>query len=209
MNSLLFSLLFCLAIVPAAQAGGSQWTGNVNMHIARHGSSSTCSDQAMQALNENVADWLQNEIVNLLGSEDAFRLGVVQGTDNNGELSLTASFDCLDCSRVLNKQSIAKVLTVFMEHRKDVWLHETDAAIREGCVGDHTTVSRVMVTDSAASPVSSDGRRATATSRSAVFGSRNASDSDNNNKITCDSSRENSLKLIPYAERSMSCEISS
>jgi hypothetical protein len=173
MNSLLFSLLFGLAIVSNVQAGGSQWSGSVNMQVARHGSSSTCSDQAMQALNENVADWLQNELVTLLGSEDAFRLGVVQGTDSEDNLSLTASFDCLDCSRVLNKHTIAKILMVFMKLRKNAWLHETDAAIREGCVSDHTSVSRVTVTDTVATPVISldttAGRRTIATSRSAFL----------------------------------------
>jgi hypothetical protein len=205
MNSLSIALLFCLAMVSTVHAGGNQWSGSVKMQIARHTSSITCSDQAMDSLNDNVAEWLQNEFHTLLGSEDAFRLGVVQGADNHGQLSLTASFDCLDCSRVVTKQSISKVLMVFMQHRKDVWLHEADAAVREGCVGEHTTVSRVMVTD-IASPVivvDTTAERKAAT-RSAVFNARNSSDT------TCDSSLENFTELIPNAGRaSMSSEIGS
>lgn len=198
MNSLSFALFFCLAMVSTVHAGGHQWSGSVKIQIARQGSSSTCSDQAMGSLNENVGEWLQNELLTLLGSEDAFRLGVVQGTENGGTLSLSVSFDCLDCSQVVSKESISKVLMVFMQHRKDVWLHEADTAMKEGCVGEQTTVTRVMVTD--ASPLitvdATNGREARRTSRSAVFDANNAT------KTTCASPQENLAELMPNAGRS-------
>jgi hypothetical protein len=200
MNSLSNALFFGLAMASTVQAGGDQWSGSVKLQIARHGSSSTCSDQAMGSLNENVGLFLQNEFVTLLGSEDAFRLGVVQGTDDDGKLSLTASFECLECSQVVTKKSISKVLKVFMQHRKDVWLHQAGAAMQEGCVGEHTTVSRVMITD--ALPMTTnvhriDGRTSTRKSRSAVFDAKNA----NETEITCDSPRDNSTELLPNGER--------
>jgi hypothetical protein len=199
MNSLSNALFFCLAMASTVQAGGDQWSGSVKMQIARHGSSSTCSDQAMGSLNESVGLFLQNEFVTLLGSEDAFRLGVVQGTDDDGKLSLTASFECLECSQVVTKNSISKVLKVFMQHRKDVWLHQAGAAMREGCVGEHTTVSRVMITD--ASPTTNvhliDGRTSTRKSRSAVFDAKNANETE-----ICDSPRDNSTELLTNVARS-------
>jgi hypothetical protein len=198
MNSLSIALFFCLAVASNVQAGGEQWSGSVKMQIARHASSSTCSDQAMDSLSENVGEWLQNEMLTLLGSEDAFRLGVVQGTGNDGKISLTASLDCLDCSQVVTKKSISKVLMVFMQHRKDVWLLEAGAAMQEGCVGEHTTVSRVMVTDASPLTLVHDiaGRASTRKSRSAIFDAKNASET------TCDSPRENFTELIPNAGRS-------
>jgi hypothetical protein len=189
----------------SVQAGVDQWSGSVKMQIARHGSANTCSDQAIDSLNENVGDWLQNEFLTLMGSEDAFRLGVVQGTDNDGRLSLTASLDCLNCSQVVTKQSISKVLMVFMQHRKDAWLLETGAAMQEGCVGEHTTVARVMVTDASPLTLVHDvaGRTATRKSRSTVFDAKNASET------TCDSPRDTFTELIPNAGRSVSYEIGS
>jgi hypothetical protein len=152
----------------------------------------------MDSLSENVGEWLQNEMLTLLGSEDAFRLGVVQGTGNDGKISLTASLDCLDCSQVVTKKSISKVLMVFMQHRKDVWLLEAGAAMQEGCVGEHTTVSRVMVTDASPLTLVHDiaGGASTRKSRSAIFDAKNASET------TCDSPRENFTELIPSAGRS-------
>lgn len=176
------------------------------MQIARHSSSSTCSDQAMDSLNESVGEWLQNEMLTLLGSEDAFRLGVIHGADNDGKLSLTAYLECFECSQVVTKQSISKVLMVFMQHRKDVWLLGAGAAMNEGCVGEHTTVSRVMVTDPSPLTLVHDIARRTSTkkSRSAIFEAKNASET------TCDSPRENFTELIPNAgHSSMSYEIGS
>jgi hypothetical protein len=207
MNSLSNALLFCLAMASSVQAGGNQWSGSVKMQIARNGPTSTCSDEAMASLNENVGDWLQNEFVTLLGSEDAFRLGVVQGTDDDGKLSLSASFECLECSQVVTKQSISKVLMVFMQHRKDVWLHEAGTAMQEGCVGEHTTVSRVMITD--ASPTASvdpiTGRASSRKSRSAVLATKYANETE-----TCVSPRDAFADLLPNGGRlSMSYEIGS
>jgi hypothetical protein len=79
MNSFLFALLSLLLVASTAAATRKQWSGNVKMQIKRQaGATSQCSDQAMQTLNENISDFLHNELVTLIGREDAFSLGVVR-----------------------------------------------------------------------------------------------------------------------------------
>jgi hypothetical protein len=146
MNSFLFSLLSLLIIASTTSATRKQWSGNVQMQIKRQaGATSQCSDQAMQTLYENVSDFLHNEFVTLLGTKDAFSLDVVRGAAHGDRLSLTASFDCLDCGTAPDKKSIAYILKFFMQRRKDAWLPESDSAMTKGCVDSDATVSRIVV----------------------------------------------------------------
>jgi hypothetical protein len=147
MNSFLLTLLCLWTIASTANAATrKQWSGNVKMQIKRHADAdSQCSDQALQTLNENVADFLQNEFLTLLKAENAFSLGVVRGTVNDDSLSLTASFDCLDCGTAPDKQSIARLLMFFAEHKRNMWLPEANATVTEGCVGQDTAVSSIML----------------------------------------------------------------
>jgi hypothetical protein len=137
MNYFLFALLSVLIVASSAAATRKQWSGNVKMQIKRQKAGATTSqgsDQAMQALNENVSDFLHNELVTLLGTEDAFSLGGVRGAVHGDSLSLNASFHCLDCGTAPDKDSIAQILMFLMQRRKDAWLPESDSAITEGCV---------------------------------------------------------------------------
>jgi hypothetical protein len=147
MNSFFLALLSLWTIASTANAATrKQWSGNVMMQIKRHADAdSQCSDQALQTLNENVADFLQNELLTLFKATNAFSLGAVRGTVNDDSLSLTASFDCLDCGTAPDKQSIAQLLMFFAERRRDAWLPEANATVTEGCVGQDTTVSSIML----------------------------------------------------------------
>jgi hypothetical protein len=146
MNFFLFALLFLLLVASTAAATRKQWSGNVKMQIKRQaGATSQCSDQAMQTLNENISDFLHNELVTLIGREDAFSLGVVRGVADGDSLSLNAGFDCLDCGTAPDKDSIAQILMFFMQRRKDAWLPDSDSSITEGCVDSEASVSHIMV----------------------------------------------------------------
>jgi hypothetical protein len=150
MNSFLFALL-SLLIVASTAATRERWSGNIKMQIKRQpGATLQCSDQAMQTLNENVSDFLHNELVTLLGTEDAFSLGVVRGAAYGDILSLNAGFDCLDCATAPDKESIAQILMFFMQRRKDAWLSESDYAITKGCVDYEASVSHIMVLETVA-----------------------------------------------------------
>jgi hypothetical protein len=150
MNYFLFSLL-SLMIIASTTATRKQWSGNVQVQIKRQaGATSQCSDQAIQTLNENVSDFLQDELVTLTGTEDAFSLGVVRGATHGDNLSLIASFDCLDCATVPDNKSIAQILKIFMQRRKDAWLPESDSAITEGCVNYNASVSSIVVVETVA-----------------------------------------------------------
>jgi hypothetical protein len=147
MNSSLLALLSLWIISSIVNAETrKQWSGKIKMQIKRNAdATSQCSDQALQTLNENVADFLHNELLTLFDSEDAFSLGDVRGTVNDDSLSLTASFDCLNCGTAPDKKSIAQLLMFFMRHTKDAWLPEADATATDGCVGQDTTISSVAV----------------------------------------------------------------
>jgi hypothetical protein len=150
MNSALFALLSFMLIASTA-ATRKQWSGNVQVQIKRQeDATSQCSDQAMQTLNENVSDFLQDELAALTGTEDAFSLGVVQGVTHGDNLSLIASFDCLDCAKVADNKSIAQILMFFMQRRKDAWLPESDSAMTEGCVDYNASVSSIVVVETVA-----------------------------------------------------------
>jgi hypothetical protein len=162
MNYFLFALL-SLLIIASTAATRKQWSGSVKMQIKQQaGATSQCSDQAMQTLNENVSNFLHNELLTLLGTEDAFSLGAVRGDAHGDSLSLTASFDCLDCGTAPDKKSIAQMLMFFMQRRKDTWLPESDSAITEGCVDYDASVSNIMVFETAAPPVAFVDTSATA-----------------------------------------------
>jgi hypothetical protein len=151
MDSFLFALLCLFIVASTAAATRKQWSGNVRMQIKRQaGATSQCSDQAMQTLNDNVSDFLHNEFVTLLGTQDAFSLGVVRGAAHGDSLSLNADFDCLDCGSSLDKDSIAQILMFFVQRRKDAWLPESDSAITEGCVDSEASVSRITVFETVA-----------------------------------------------------------
>jgi hypothetical protein len=150
MNFFLIAL-FSLLIITSSEAARKQWSGNVQMQIKRQaGATSQCSDQAMQTLNENVSDFLQDELVNLIGTEDAFSLGVVRGTTHGDNLSLITSFACLDCDTVPDNRSMAQILMFFMQRRKDAWLPESDSAVTEKCVDIDAIVSSIMVVETVA-----------------------------------------------------------
>jgi hypothetical protein len=150
MNYFLFSL-FSLLIVASTAATRKQWSGDVQVQIKRQaGATSQCSDQAMQTLNENVSDFLQDELVTLIGTADAFYLGAVRSVVHGDNLSLITSFDCLDCGAVPVNKSIAQILMFFMQHRKDAWLSESDSAITEGCVDYDASVSSIVVVETVA-----------------------------------------------------------
>jgi hypothetical protein len=148
MNYFRFSLLSLLITIASTAASREQWSGNVQMQIKRQaGATSQCSDQAMQTLNDNVSDFLQDELSTLIGTADAFSLGVVKGTTHGDNLSLITSFDCLDCGgTVPDNKSIAHILMFFMQRRKDAWLPESDSAVTEECVDyDASVVSSIVV----------------------------------------------------------------
>jgi hypothetical protein len=148
MNSYFLIALLSLSLIASTSATRKQeWSGNVQMQIKRQAgaTSSQCSDQAMQTLNENVSDFLRSELATLLGTEDAFSLGVVRGDANGDNLSLIASFDCFDCGTTADHKSIAQILKFFMQRRKDTWLPESDSAMTEGCVDYDASVSSVVV----------------------------------------------------------------
>jgi hypothetical protein len=150
MNSFLFALL-SLLIVASTAATRKQWSGNVKIQIKRQaGATSQCSDEAVQTLNENVSNFLHNELMTLLGAEDAFSLGRVMGAAYGDSLSLNAGFSCLDCGTAPDKDSIAHILMFFMQRRKDAWLPESDSAISEGCVDYEASVSHIMVSETVA-----------------------------------------------------------
>jgi hypothetical protein len=151
MNSFHFALLSLLIVASTAAATRKEWSGNVKMQIKRQaGATSQCSDQAMQTLNENVSDFLHNELVTLLGTQDAFSLGVVRDVTYGDSLSLNAGFDCLDCGTAPDKDSIAQILMFFMQRRKDAWLPESDSSVTEGCVDSEASVSHIMMFETVA-----------------------------------------------------------
>jgi hypothetical protein len=152
MNYFLFALL-SLSIIASTAAARKQWSGNVQMQIKRQaGATSQCSDQAMKTLNENVSDFLHDELVTLIGTEDAFFLGVIRGTTHGDNLSLITSFDCLDCGTVPDNKSIAQILKFFMQRRKDTWLPESDSAVTKECVDYDASVSSVVVVETVSIP---------------------------------------------------------
>jgi hypothetical protein len=151
MNFFLFAPLSLLIIASSVEAR-KEWSGNVQMQIKRQaGATAQCSDQAMQTLNENVSDFLQDELVNLIGTEDAFSIGDIRGSTHGDNLSLITSFDCLDCGTIPDNRSMAQILMFFMQRRKDAWLPESDSAVTGECVDYDASVSSIVVVETVAS----------------------------------------------------------
>jgi len=145
----IFSLCVIASICDASSR--QQWSGDIKMQIARDDgppAGEDCSDQTMQALNENIGDFLHNELWTLLESEDAFALGVVQSTEENGTLSLTAKFDCLDCDNEHDKTALSRILMFFIKHHLSSLEVTTDI-----CVSQKSTLSSVSVIDKSTRPV--------------------------------------------------------
>jgi hypothetical protein len=143
MNALLLALLSLCAVASSVQ--GAQWSSDVSMQINKEGvhKAGACSESALIALKTEVGQWLQDELIDLFG-EDAFTLGQVTGIEVGNTVSLVASVDCLECSKVTNK-GLAHILMFFMQHMVDEWIDENNAGVLAGCMGEDTTVSNVSV----------------------------------------------------------------
>ena len=157
MNALFLALLSLFAIASSVQAekmlswsNDAQWSRSVTMQISKEkGAQPTaaCSEAALSALKTEVGEWLRDELIDLFG-EDAFTLSRVTGAEDGNTVSLVASVDCLKCSQVTDKDSIAYILLFFMQHMMDEWIEENsnnNADVLAGCMGEDTHVSDVLV----------------------------------------------------------------
>jgi hypothetical protein len=151
MNALFLALLALLAVASSVRgetvvwSSNSQWSNNISMQINKEGAQTTaCSEEALSALKTEVGEWLRDELIDLFG-EGAFNLGRVTGIEDGNTISLVASVECLECSRVTDKKSIAYILMFFMQHMMDQWIEENNAGVLAGCMGEDTTVSNVFV----------------------------------------------------------------
>jgi hypothetical protein len=130
----------------------AQWSRSFNMQISKESGSTqiiapACSEAALSALKTEVGEWLRDELIDLFG-EDAFTLSRVTGVEDGNTVSLVASVDCLKCSQVTDKDSIAYILLFFMQHMMDAWIEENsndNAGVLAGCMGEDTHVSDVLV----------------------------------------------------------------
>jgi hypothetical protein len=143
MNALFLALLSLFAVTSSVQ--GAQWSSDVSMQINKKGvnQAAACSESALIALKTEVGQWLQDELIDLFG-EDAFTLGQVTGIEVGNTISLIASVDCLECSKVANK-GVAQILMFYMQHMMDEWIDENNAGVLAGCLGEDTAVSNVSV----------------------------------------------------------------
>jgi hypothetical protein len=125
-----------------------KWSSNVTIQISKEGSrqAAACSDAALSALKTVVRKWLRDELINLFG-EGAFTLGPVTGVEDGkaNTISLVVSFECLECSKVVDKDAIDYILLFFMQHMMDEWIKENYADVLAGCMGKDTHVSNVFV----------------------------------------------------------------
>jgi hypothetical protein len=151
MNALFLALLALFAVASSVRgetvvwSSNAQWSSNVSMQINKEGAQTTaCSEKALSALKTEVGEWLRDELIDLFG-EGAFTLGPVTGAEDDNTISLVASVECLECSKVTDKKSIAYILMFFMQHMMDQWIEENNAGVLAGCMGEDTTVSNVFV----------------------------------------------------------------
>jgi hypothetical protein len=151
MNALFLALLSLFAVASSvrgdrlAWSNNAQWSSNVTMQIRKEGSQAVaCSEAALSVLKTEVGEWLRDELIDLFG-EGAFTLSQVNGVEDGKTISLVASVDCLDCSKVSDKKSIAYILMFFMQHMMDEWIEENNAGVLAGCMGGDTTVLNVSV----------------------------------------------------------------
>jgi hypothetical protein len=183
MNALFFALVSFFAIASSVQAcekvlswsNDAQWSRSVTMQISKQeqeegeegdgaqqqqqqlttAPAPVCSDAALSALKTEVGEWLRDELIDIFG-EDAFTLSRVTGVEDGNTISLVASVDCLKCSQVTDKDSIAYILLFFMQHMMDQWIAEknnnsnsnsnnSSNVLLAGCMGAETHVSDVVV----------------------------------------------------------------
>jgi hypothetical protein len=152
MNTLFFALLYLFAVTSSVRAekvawsNNAQWSSNVTLKISKEGTQApACSEAALSALKTEVGEWLRDELIDLFG-KGAFTLGQVTGVENGNTISVVASVECLKCSQVTDKDSIAYILLFFMQHMMDEWVEENNSAnALAGCMGEDTRVSNVIV----------------------------------------------------------------
>jgi hypothetical protein len=153
MNALFLALLSLLAVASSVHgeslqwSSNAQWTSDISMQISKEGSekAAACSDAALTALKDEVGEWLRDELIDLFG-EGSFTIGKVAGFEDGKTISLIASVDCLECSKVTDKKSIAYILMFFMQHMMDEWIEDNkNSSVLDGCMGDDTTVSNLFV----------------------------------------------------------------
>jgi len=146
MNALFLALFSLFASLSAVQAGTFPWSGQVELQVSKEGNYTTCSDMAMAAFEKEFSEWVRDELIDLFG-EGAFKLTPIQGTERDGRVSFTTDIDCLDCSKVTDKKSIAYILKYFVQHMMDEWIDENngDNGILEGCLGEDTTIAKVVI----------------------------------------------------------------
>jgi hypothetical protein len=151
MNTLFLALLSLFAVASSVRGerlswtNNAQWSSDITMEIIKEGAqAAACSENALSAVKTEVGEWLRDELIDLFG-EGAFTLGQVTGIEDGNSISLVASVDCLDCSKVTNKKSIAYILSFFMQHMMDEWIEENNAGVLAGCMGEDTIVSSVLV----------------------------------------------------------------
>jgi hypothetical protein len=144
MNALFLAIISLFAVASSVQ--GAQWSSDVSMQINKEEGAHqapACSELALIALKTEVGQWLQDELIDLFG-EDAFTLGQVTSAEVGSTISLIASVDCIDCSKVANK-GVAQILMFYMQHMMDEWIDENNAGVLAGCMGEDTIVSDVSV----------------------------------------------------------------
>jgi hypothetical protein len=153
MNALFLALLSLFAVASTvrgervASSNSAQWSSDVTMQISKEGSSQAapaCSEVALTALKTEVGEWLRDELIDLFG-ESAFTLGQVAGVEVGNTISLAASVECLDCSKISDTKSIVYILMFFMQHMADEWIEENNAGVLAGCMGEDTTVLNVSI----------------------------------------------------------------
>jgi hypothetical protein len=131
--------------VPLSSIG--QWSSDVSMQMKKSSGvqvAPACSEAALSVLNNEVGEWLRDELMDLFG-EAAFTLGQVTGVEDGDAISFTASVECLDCIKVSDKRSIAYIVMFFMQHMVDEWIEENNAGVLNGCMGEDTTVLNVSI----------------------------------------------------------------
>jgi hypothetical protein len=145
MNALFLTVLALFAVASSVQ-GEKVWFSEVSMQMKKSGAqvAPACSEAALSVLKNEVGEWLRDELIDLFG-EAAFTLGQVTGVEDGDAISFTASVECLDCSKVSDKKSIAYIVMFFMQHMVDEWIEENNAAVLEGCLGEDTTVLNVSI----------------------------------------------------------------
>lgn len=162
MNALFLALLSLFAVASSVKcekfvpwSNNAEWSRSITMQIKTEEQESSpqlkeesavCSEMALSALKTEVGEWLRDELIDLFG-EDAFTLSRVTGVEEGNTISLVASVECIKCSHVVDKDSIAYILLFFMQRMMDEWIVENsnNADVLAGCMGEDTHVSDVLV----------------------------------------------------------------